>query len=228
MPTAEKATGLGDGQEEVTVTMSRYTGPVCRLCRAEGTKLFLKGDRCYTEKCSLNRKSQRPGQHGQRRTKVSEYGLRLREKQKLRRFYGMNENQFRKFYHSAAKMAGQTGHNFLQLLERRLDNTVYRLGIGSSRRQARQIVLHGHVAVNGRKVDIPSYLVREGDRITIVEASREIPVIRENAEVAASRTLPGWLSFDAERYEGSVLSLPSRDQIDVPVKEQLVVEFYAR
>lgn len=208
--------------------MSRYTGPVCRLCRAEGTKLFLKGDRCYTEKCSLNRKNHRPGQHGQRRTKVSEYGLRLREKQKLRRFYGMNENQFRRFYQQANKMAGQTGHNFLQLLERRLDNVVYRMGIGNSRRQARQIVLHGHIMVNGRKVDIPSYLVRQGDRITIAEGSRDIPVIKENVEVAGSRTLPGWLSFDAEKYEGSVLMVPDREHIDVPVKEQLVVEFYAR
>lgn len=208
--------------------MSRYTGPVCRLCRAEGTKLFLKGDRCYTEKCSLNRKNHRPGQHGQRRTKVSEYGLRLREKQKLRRFYGMNENQFRRFYQQATKMAGQTGHNFLQLLERRLDNVVYRMGIGNSRRQARQIVLHGHIMVNGRKVDIPSYLVRQGDRIAIAEGSRDIPVIKENVEVAGSRTLPGWLAFDAEKYEGSVLMVPDREHIDVPVKEQLVVEFYAR
>jgi len=208
--------------------MSRYTGPVCRQCRAEGVKLFLKGDRCYTEKCAMNKRNHKPGQHGQRRTKVSDYGLRLREKQKLRRFYGMNESQFRRFYASATKMAGQTGHNFLQLLERRLDNVIYRLGIGVSRSQARQIVRHGHVQVNGRKVDIPSYMVKPEDIISVPEKSREIKLLKENLEVAGSRTIPGWLSYDAERLEGKIVSLPERDQIEVPVKEQLVIEFYAR
>ncbi len=208
--------------------MSRYTGPVCRQCRAEGVKLFLKGDRCYTEKCAMNKRNHKPGQHGQRRTKVSDYGLRLREKQKLRRFYGMNESQFRRFYASATKMAGQTGHNFLQLLERRLDNVIYRLGIGVSRSQARQVVRHGHVQVNGRKVDIPSYMVKPEDIISIPEKSREIQLLKENLEVAGSRTIPGWLSYDPERLEGKIVALPERDQIEVPVKEQLVIEFYAR
>ncbi|HPC76409.1 MAG: 30S ribosomal protein S4 [Thermovirgaceae bacterium] len=209
--------------------MSRYTGAVCRLCRAEGTKLFLKGDRCYTEKCAINKRNYKPGQHGQsRRVKVSEYGLRLREKQKLRRFYGVNESQFRRFYAAASRMAGQTGHNFLRLLETRLDNVVYRFGIGVSRPQARQFVRHGHVTVNGRKVDIPSYLVKAGDVIAIGERSRDKALLKENIEVAASRAIPEWLQFDAERQEGRILALPNREQIEVPVKEQLVVEFYAR
>ncbi|HOG13839.1 MAG: 30S ribosomal protein S4 [Synergistetes bacterium ADurb.Bin155] len=209
--------------------MSRYTGAVCRLCRAEGTKLFLKGDRCYTEKCAINKRNYKPGQHGQsRRIKVSEYGLRLREKQKLRRFYGINESQFRRFYAAASRMAGQTGHNFLRLLEARLDNVIYRFGIGVSRPQARQFVRHGHVTVNGRKVDIPSYLVKAGDVIAIGERSRDKALLKENIEVAASRTIPEWLQFDAEKQEGRILALPNREQIEVPVKEQLVVEFYAR
>ena len=209
--------------------MSRYTGAVCRLCRAEGTKLFLKGDRCYTEKCAINKRNYKPGQHGQsRRIKVSEYGLRLREKQKLRRFYGINESQFRRFYAAASRMAGQTGHNFLRLLEARLDNVIYRFGIGVSRPQARQFVRHGHVTVNGRKVDIPSYLVKAGDVIAIGERSRDKALLKENIEVAASRAIPEWLQFDAEKQEGRILALPNREQIEVPVKEQLVVEFYAR
>ncbi len=209
--------------------MSRYTGAVCRLCRTEGTKLFLKGDRCYTEKCAINKRNFKPGQHGQnRRAKVSEYGIRLREKQKLRRFYGINETQFRRFYAAASKMAGQTGHNFLQLLERRLDSVVYRFGIGVSRNQARQFVRHGHITVNGRKVDIPSFLVKAGDVIGVHEGSRDKVLIRENIEVAASRTIPEWLQFDPEKHEGRILALPNREQIEVPVKEQLVVEFYAR
>ena len=209
--------------------MSRITGAVCRLCRAEGTKLFLKGDRCYTEKCAINKRNYKPGQHGQsRRVKVSEYGIRLREKLKLRLFYGRNESQFRRFYASASKMAGQTGHNFLRLLEMRLDNVVYRFGIGVSRPQARQFVRHGHVTVNGRKVDIPSYLVKAGDTIAIGERSRDKTLIKENIEVAASRTNPEWHQFDAERQAGRILAHPTREQIEVPVKEQLVVEFYAR
>ena len=210
--------------------MSRYTGPVCRLCRAEGCKLFLKGDRCFTEKCSINRRSSKPGQSstGKRHSKQSEYGLRLREKQKLRRYYGMTETQFRRFYATALKMEGQQGHNFLQVLERRLDNVVCRLGLATSRSQARQLVRHGHMTVNGRKVDIPSYLVKAGDTLAVAEASREVKAIRENAEVAASRAIPGWLEFDAEKLQGKVLALPNRDQIDTPVTEQLVVEFYAR
>lgn len=207
--------------------MSRYTGAVCRLCRAEGVKLFLKGDRCYTGKCGISKRNVRPGQHGAKRTKVSEYGLRLREKQKLRRFYGMGEAQFRRFFGMAAKMAGQTGHNFLQILERRLDNVIYRMGLGVSRNQARQIVCHGHVSVNGRKVDIASFLVKAGDVVLVRESSRDLVLLKENAEVSGSRAVPAWLSFNADRMEGTVVALPTRDQIDSPVNEQLVVEFYA-
>ncbi|MCF7936232.1 MAG: 30S ribosomal protein S4 [Synergistales bacterium] len=208
--------------------MSRYTGSVCKLCRAEGTKLFLKGDRCYTEKCALSKRSARPGEHGTRRKKVSEYGLRLREKQKLRRFYGMTESQFRRFYARALKMSGQSGHNFLQTLESRLDNVVYRAGLCVSRSQARQVVVHGHVTVDGKKVNIPSFLVKAGQKVAIAEKSRNVPFLKENVEVAASRAIPGWLELDSERMEVQVNSLPTREQIDSPVNEQLVVEYYAR
>ena len=208
--------------------MSRYTGPVCRLCRAEGAKLFLKGDRCYTEKCGLTKRNSKPGQHGTRRGKMSEYGLRLREKQKLRRFYSLNETQFSTIYEKASKMAGQTGHNFLQLLERRLDNVVYRLGFGVSRSQARQLVSHGHFTVNGRKLDIPSALLKPGEVIAVAEGSREVVLLKENSEAAAARAIPAWLSFNAESMSGNVVTTPIREQIEVPVNEQLVVEFYAR
>lgn len=208
--------------------MSRYTGPVCRLCRAEGAKLFLKGDRCYTEKCGLSKRNSKPGQHGTRRGKMSEYGIRLREKQKLRRFYGINETQFSTIYEKATGMAGQTGHNFLQLLERRLDNVVYRLGLGVSRSQARQLIGHGHFTVNGRKLDIPSALLKPGDVIAVAENSRDLAAIKANAEAAAGRGIPAWLEFNPETMSGTVLTTPVREQIDVPVNEQLVVEFYAR
>lgn len=208
--------------------MSRYTGPVCRLCRAEGTKLFLKGDRCYTEKCALTKRNSKPGQHGTRRGKLSEYGLRLREKQKLRRFYCVNETQFSTVYERASKMPGQTGHNFLQLLERRLDNIVYRLGFGVSRSQARQLVCHGHFTVNGRRLDIPSAVLKPGDVIAVAEGSRDLDLLKNNSEAAAARSIPAWLSFDAGTMSGSVIAVPIREQIEVPVNEQLVVEFYAR
>lgn len=210
--------------------MSRYTGPVCRLCRAEGNKLFLKGDRCYTDKCAMNRRNSKPGQAGtsRRHSKQSEYGLRLREKQKLRRYYGMNEAQFRRFYAKALQMEGQTGHNFLQVLECRLDNVICRLGLGISRAQARQLVCHGHFAVNGRKVDIPSFIVKAGDVISVAEGSRDVALIKDNAEVAGARAIPPWIEYGADRLEARIISVPSRDQIDTPVNEQLVVEFYAR
>ncbi|MDO5562986.1 MAG: 30S ribosomal protein S4 [Synergistaceae bacterium] len=208
--------------------MSRYTGPVCRLCRAEGAKLFLKGDRCYTEKCGLTKRNSKPGQHGTRRGKMSEYGLRLREKQKLRRFYCLNETQFGAVYEKATNLPGQTGHNFLQLLERRLDNVVYRLGFGVSRNQARQLVRHGHFTVNGRKLDIPSALLNPGDVVAVCEGSKEMALLKENSEAAAARAIPAWLSFNSEAMSGSVVSTPIREQIEVPVNEQLVVEFYAR
>ncbi len=208
--------------------MSRYTGPSCRLCRRAGVKLFLKGNRCYSEKCAIARRNTIPGQHSHRRRKFSEYGLRLHEKQKLRRMYGMTERQFERFFENASRMAGQKGHNFIQLLERRLDNVVYRLGFASSRAQARQLVSHGHITVNGKRLDIPSALVKVGDVIGIASKSRDIPIIKENLEVASARTTPEWLELQAERMEGRVISLPTREQIDVPVNEQLIVEFYAR
>lgn len=206
----------------------RYTGPACRLCRAEGAKLFLKGDRCYMEKCSFSKRNSRPGQHGTRRSKVSTYGLRLREKQKLRRFYCLNERQFHTIYNKATLMQGQTGHNFLQLLERRIDNVVYRLGFGVSRNQARQLVRHGHFKVNGHRLDIPSAVLDPGDVLEVSEGSRNIAIIKENTEAAAQRAIPEWLSLNVGAMSGTVVSLPTREQIDVPVNEQLVVEFYAR
>ena len=211
--------------------MSRYVGPACRLCKAEGTKLFLKGDRCYTAKCAITKSEAGAGskmKRGRPRTKVSEYGIRLREKQKLRRFYGMNERQFHRIFEIANKMAGQTGHNFLQLLERRLDNVVYRLGFATSRKQARQLVLHGHFLVNGKRVDIPSFLVGSGDVVAASEKSRETALLKENAEVADARTVPQWPVSNADKIEGKIISLPEREQIDAPVTEQLVVEVYAR
>jgi len=209
--------------------MSRYTGPVCRMCRAEGVKLFLKGDRCFTAKCSISRRETKPGKSASgRRGKVSEYGIRLREKQKLRRFYGMNESQFRRYFGWANRMSGQTGHNFLQLLEKRLDNVVFRLGFASSRNQARQLVTHGHFMIDGKKANIPSQLVKAGQMIALNPSSKEIPIIKENMEVAGSKSIPEWLEVNSEKMEGKVLSLPTREQIDVPVNEQLVVEFYAR
>ncbi len=210
--------------------MSRYIGSACRLCKAEGTKLFLKGDRCYSAKCAITKSEGAAvkGKKGRPRTKISEYGIRLREKQKLRRFYGMTESQFKRFFEIANKQTGQTGHNFLGLLERRLDNVVYRLGFANSRKQARQLVMHGHFRVNGKRVDIPSYLVDSGDVVAVMEKSRDVTLIKENAEVATARKAPEWLEVNAEKIEGKVLSLPSREQIDAPVTEQLVVEFYAR
>lgn len=210
--------------------MSRYIGPSCRLCKAEGIKLFLKADRCYTAKCPITKREGATvrGKRGRPRAKVSEYGIRLREKQKLRRFYGMTETQFKRFFEIANKQKGQTGHNFLGLLERRLDNVVYRLGFGNSRKQARQLVLHGHFRVNGKRVDIPSYLVDVGDVVAVMEKSRDIALIKENAEVAGAKKAPEWLELNSEKIEGKVLSLPAREQIDAPVTEQLVVEFYAR
>lgn len=212
--------------------MSRYIGPSCRLCRAEGIKLFLKGDRCYSAKCAITKKEagadKRRQGNRKMRTKTTEYGIRLREKQKLRRFYGMTEKQFHRIYEIALKQPGQTGHNFLQLLERRLDNVVYRLGFATSRKQARQLVTHGHFLVNGKKVDIPSCLVVADDVVTVTEKGREMSLIKENAEVAAARSIPQWLELHSDRMEGKVVSLPTRDLIDAPVTEQLVVEFYAR
>ncbi|GHV45274.1 30S ribosomal protein S4 [Clostridia bacterium] len=208
--------------------MARYTGAVCRLCRREGQKLFLKGERCYTEKCGIGRRQYPPGQHGQGRKKQSEYGMQLREKQKARRYYGILESQFRKYFDMANKKIGVTGENLLAILESRLDNVAYRLGFGTSRAEARQLVCHGHFTVNGKKVDIPSFLVKENDIISIKEKSRGSEKIKDVLEITASRIVPKWLDLDRNTLTGKVLSLASRDDIDLPLEEHLIVELYSR
>ena len=206
----------------------RYTGPVCRLCRREGEKLYLKGDKCYTDKCPVQRRAYAPGQHGQARKKLSEYGLQLRMKQRLRRIYGVSERQMENYYRDASRKRGITGEILLQALEMRLDNIVFRLGIGASRPQARQLVMHGHISVNGHKVDIPSYEVKAGDVVTVRESSRNLDLVKMNVEAASERALPEWLEFDPEKLEGRVKAVPTRAQIDVPVEEHLVAEYYSR
>lgn len=209
--------------------MARYTGSVCRLCRREGLKLFLKGERCYTDKCAIERRNYPPGDHGQARPKFSEYSLQLREKQKLRRMYGVLERQFRRYFEMAERGRGITGENLLLLLERRLDNMVYRMGFATSRAEARQLVRHGHIAVDGRKVDIPSVLVRPGQRLAVRERSREMERIRGAMELAQRRGIPEWLEVDPERLEGVVKNLPARsDLTGIPIKEKLVVELYSK
>jgi small subunit ribosomal protein S4 len=208
--------------------LARYKDPVCRICRREGLKLYLKGDRCYTPRCSVEKRAYAPGQHGQSRKKVSEYGLQLREKQKARRMYGLLEGQFRRYFDKAERQPGVTGENLLKLLERRLDNVVYRLGLGSSRNEARQLVRHGHFTVNGRKVNIPSFLVKVGDVVAVRAKSKESPRIKELMERAAEQTVPAWLEYDAEPAIARVVSLPVREQIDAPVQEHLIVELYSR
>ena len=208
--------------------MARYTGSVCRQCRREGAKLFLKGDRCFTDKCAIAKRHTPPGMHGQGRRKQSEYGIQLREKQKVRRAYGILESQFRKYYEIASNMRGVTGENMLSLIERRLDNVAYRLNFGDSRPMARQMVTHGHVSVNGKKVDIASYQVNVGDVIAIREKSRDIEFFKTRKEQGASRTIPKWLEFDADTLTGKVVALPQRDDIDLTIEEHLIVEFYSR
>lgn len=209
--------------------MGRYTEAVCRQCRREGEKLYLKGDRCYSDKCALERRPYAPGMHGQgRRQKLSEYGIQLREKQKTKRIYGVQERQFRNYFEKAERQKGITGENLLVLLERRLDNVVYRLGFASSRKEARQLVSHGHFTVNGKKANIPSMLVKVGDVIQVKEKSKESPKFQELKEQAAYKTVPEWLSVDVENMSGTVLAYPTRDQIDTPVKEHLIVELYSR
>jgi len=207
--------------------MSRYTGPVCKLCRREGQKLFLKGDRCYTGKCAVERRSYAPGQHGQGRKKPSEYSLQLRAKQTARRYYGLSESQFHKYYVMAARVSGITGENLLRYCEIRLDNVVHLLGWGSSRAEARQLVNHGHFLVNGKKVDIPSYLLSAGDVITIKDKSRESEKIKQVIESNGARPVPTWLER-GDSFEGKMLALPERDQIHVPVEEHFIVEFYSK
>ncbi|MCX7779965.1 MAG: 30S ribosomal protein S4 [Negativicutes bacterium] len=210
--------------------MARYTGPVCRQCRREGGKLYLKGDKCYTDKCPFSRRGYAPGQHGQgqARKKLSEYGIQLREKQKARRIYGILEKQFRSYFEKADRQKGITGENLLVLLERRLDNVVFRLGFGASRTQARQLVRHGHFTVNGHRVDIPSYLVKPGDVIQVKEKSKESPIIKEMAEGLATKTVPAWLEMSPQELSGKVLRYPTREEIDIPIQEHLIVELYSR
>ena len=206
--------------------MARYTDASCRLCRREGQKLFLKGERCYSGKCALDKRSYAPGQHGQSRKKSSEYGLQLREKQKAKRYYGLLETQFRNYFEKAARKPGITGENLLIMLETRLDNAVFRLGMGASRKEARQLITHGHFTVNGQKVDIPSYAVKPGDVIKVKEKSTSSPKFKEMREM--SITVPSWLTVDIDKLEGRIVSLPRREEIDAPIKEQLIVELYSK
>jgi small subunit ribosomal protein S4 len=207
--------------------MARYTDAVCRLCRREGMKLFLKGERCYTEKCAIEKRNFPPGQHGKtRKQKMQGYGIQLREKQKVKRIYGVLEDQFRRYFESADRTRGITGETLLQLLERRFDNVIYRLGLATSRAQARQLVRHGHFQVNGKKVDIPSYSLRSGDVVTIRATSQKAPTILHAIEEVKGRGIPAWLSFDGAA--GKVVSLPTREQINLPVQEQLIVELYSK
>lgn len=207
--------------------MARYTGPVCRLCRREGAKLFLKGDRCYSANCAFVKRQSAPGQHGARRKKLSEYGVQLREKQKVKRAYGMLEGQFRSYFTTASKVRGATGATLLILCERRLDNVIYRLGIGASRAQARQIVMHGHITVNGNKVDIPSYRISVGDVVAVKASSQKSPLMKAVAE-SDPKPVPKWLTFEPEQLKGTVIALPERDDIDLTIEEHNIVELYSK
>lgn len=208
--------------------MSRYKDEQCRICRREGQKLFLKGSRCYTDKCAISRRNYAPGEHGQKKAKLSEYGIQLREKQKTKAFYGVREDQFRKYFEMASKEKGVTGARLLQILESRLDNVVYRLGYGLSRPQARQLVNHGLFEVNGKKVSIPSYLVKPGDIIKVRETKKDKKIVKENIEVNASRPVPAWLEKNASDFSGKVIRLASREDVDIPVEEHLIVELYSK
>ncbi len=208
--------------------MARYTGAVCRLCRREGQKLFLKGERCYSDKCSVGIRAYAPGQHGQGRKKSSEYGLQLRAKQTARRFYGVQENQFHHYFEIAERKQGITGDNLLRILESRLDNVVYRVGFASSRAEARQLVGHGHFEVNGKRVDIASYLLKAGDVVSICEKARGLDKIKSVVEANSARPVPQWIDLDREALSAKVINLPNRDQIEAPVEEQLIVEFYSK
>lgn len=209
--------------------MARYRGSVCRLCRRETQKLYLKGDRCYSDKCAVERRAFPPGQHGQgRRGKMSDYGLQLREKQKVKRMYGLAEKQFKLTYKKATRIKGVTGHNLLMLLELRLDNVAYRLGFASSRTQARHWVRHGHISINGKRVDIPSARVKVGDVVAVREKSREIGQIKASLEAVARRTVPTWLELDSTNFSGTVKAMPNREELTLPMQEQLIVELYSR
>jgi len=208
--------------------MARYNDEQCRICRREGQKLFLKGDRCYSDKCSVTRRNYAPGQHGQKKAKLSEYGTQLREKQKTKSFYGVGEKQFRGYFEMASNKKGITGENLLQILESRLDNVAYLLGWASSRAEARQLTTHGHYTVNGKKVDIPSYLLKAGDVVSVNEKSRDSEKIKAVVEANGARPVPEWLDKDAENFSAKVVKLPDREQIEVPVEEHLIVEFYSK
>lgn len=208
--------------------MARYTAPLCRLCRREGMKLFIKGTRCYTEKCAFERRKYPPGQHGQNRAKLSDYGLQLREKQKVKRIYGIMEKQFKNYFEKATKMKGVTGENLLKLLERRLDNVVYRMGFAINRRQARQLVRHGFFLVNGKKVDVPSYLLRPGDVVEVKDTAKNHELIKENLALAEQRGFPVWTEVNIEEMKGKFVRVPEREEMQLPVHEQLIVEFYSK
>ena len=208
--------------------MARYTGAVCKLCRREGKKLFLKGERCYTGKCAFERRSYAPGQHGQSRKKTSEYGMQLRAKQQARRYYGIQEGQFHKYFLMAERRQGMTGENLLKICESRLDNVAYLLGWASSRAEARQLTIHGHYLVNGKKVDIPSYLLKEGDVVSLRQKSLDSDKIKAVLEANGSRPVPEWLDKDSENMTAKVVKMPDREQIEVPVEEHLIVEFYSK
>lgn len=208
--------------------MARYTGPVCRLCRREGKKLFLKGERCYTDKCGVTRRASVPGQHGKSRKKVSDYGIQLRTKQTARRFYGVLEGQFEKYFEMAEHKAGMTGENLLRILESRLDNVVYRIGFAASRKEARQLVRHGHYTLNGHKANIPSMFVKAGDVVAVEAASKKLDKIKGVIETNSARPVPKWMDVDLEKMEARIVALPNRDEIDLDVEEHYIVELYSK
>ncbi|HPJ75756.1 MAG TPA: 30S ribosomal protein S4 [Clostridia bacterium] len=208
--------------------MARYTDAVCKLCRREGVKLFLKGDRCYTDKCAIVRRAYAPGQHGKKRSKQSEYGLQLREKQKARRFYGVLESQFLKYYDMASRQKGMTGENLLKILESRLDNVVYRMGLANSRPEARQLVRHGHFNINGKTVDIPSYLVKVGDVIQLKDSMKDSPKFKELIETSQTKIVPAFIEFDQENVTGKIIDVCKREDVSLPIEERFIVEFYSK
>ena len=208
--------------------MARYSDSVCRLCRREGMKIFLKGDRCFSERCAFERRAYPPGQHGQKRSKFSEYGIQLREKQKVKRIYGILERQFRLFFHRAERMKGITGENLLMLLERRLDNVVFRMGFAPTRAEARQLTRHSHFLVNGKKVNIPSYQTKQGDVIELREKSRKIARIGESLQTVVRRGIPQWVEIEAKDFKGTIKASPAREDLTMPIQEQLIVELYSK
>jgi small subunit ribosomal protein S4 len=217
-----------DLQREGGYNVARYTGALCRICRREGEKLFLKGDRCYTDKCAIERRKYPPGQHGQGYRKLSDYGVQLREKQKVRKMYGILERQFRKYFYEAEKKKGVTGEVLLQVIESRLDNVVYRMGFAPNKRGARQLVRHGHILVNDKGVNLPSYSTKEGDMISIRESSRDIPLIVDSLSKVEHRGIPPWVEVDSGNFTGKILHTPSRDELQLPIHEQLIVELYSK